>query len=214
MFIEIKNKDKTDGLIKLQNQSIILNLLSMLILFLVLLVERNYQIKEIFSSYLSDYHNVNFLFDVILLLPMCLNYFLILKTFNQIKLKKLNKIIRHTLNIGFLLWLILATISESHITLDEIAIAFYLFFLMDLLFTLKLKNTLSEIDLTMDTKLFFMFGFILSLVILFFFYFSNNLSFYGVSIFFIFLGVYISLILMNIYFIFNVLFKSTKAKEI
>jgi uncharacterized protein YacL len=108
----------------------------------------------------------------------------------------------------------LATISESHITLDEIAIAFYLFFLMDLLFTLKLKNTLSEIDLTMDTKLFFMFGFILSLVILFFFYFSNNLSFYGVSIFFIFLGVYISLILMNIYFIFNVLFKSTKAKEI
>ena len=214
MFIEIKNKDKTDGLIKLQNQSIILNLLSMLILFLVLLVERNYQIKEIFSSYLSDYHNVNFLFDVILLLPMCLNYFLILKTFNQIKLKKLNKIIRHTLNIGFLLWLILATISESHITLDEIAIAFYLFFLMDLLFTLKLKNTLSEIDLTMDTKLFFMFGFILSLVILFFFYFSNNLSFYGVSIFFIFLGVYISLILMNIYFMFNVLIKSTKAKEI
>ena len=214
MFIEIKNKDKTDGLIKLQNQSIILNLLSMLILFLVLLVERNYQIKEIFSSYLSDYNNVNFLFDVILLLPMCLNYFLILKTFNQIKLKKLNKIIRHTLNIGFLLWLILATISESHITLDEIAIAFYLFFLMDLLFTLKLKNTLSEIDLTMDTKLFFMFGFILSLVILFFFYFSNNLSFYGVSIFFIFLGVYISLILMNIYFMFNVLIKSTKAKEI
>ena len=214
MFVEIKNKEKIDGLIKLQNQSIILNLLSMLILFLVLLIERNYHIKEIFSSYLSDYHNVNFLFDVILLLPMCLNYFLILKTFNQIKLKKLNKIIRHILNIGFLLWLILTTISESHITLDEIAIAFYLFFLMDLLFTLKLKNTLSEIDLTMDTKLFFTFGFILSLVILFFFYFSNNLSLYGVSIFFIFLGVYISLILMNIYFMFNVLIKSTKVKEI
>jgi hypothetical protein len=135
----LENLENKQALIKKLNVSINLNLLIMLLLFVNLYtVKIHLFVNE--KSHLSEVICGFVLFAIILL-----NYLITLKWLKSIKLVRFSQNIRHLLNCLFMCWLLLAIFSEGRIALHEISIPLYLFFLIDLFFTLQQKNMLKKL---------------------------------------------------------------------
>ena len=183
------------GFLSNLNTSIGLNLSMFSVMFIYLITVKNNSFKDE-AHYLSE-----FVFGSILLILMTFNYILFLKTSRIQKISSLNKFVRHSLNIGFLVWMVLAVSSNGAIGIVEICPALFLFFLLELFQTLNQKIHLLKVNSKFNFKLISLSAFTLIGVIMLFFYFvyNFNLSPLQFLIHFLIYGIYSSLILVNTY---------------
>ncbi|MFM7682715.1 MAG: hypothetical protein ACKO7P_08215 [Bacteroidota bacterium] len=183
------------GFLSNLNTSIALNLSMFTILFIYLMTEKNHTFKD------GVHYHSEFVFGVILLVLMTFNYILFLRTSSIQKTSSLNRIVRHTLNIGFMVWMVLAVSSHGAIGIVEICPALFLFFLLELFQTLNQKTHLLKVNSKINSKLIFLSTFTFVGIIMLFFYFVYNLSLSPLQMFIYFsvYGIYSSLIFVNVY---------------
>lgn len=205
----LENLENKQALIKKINVSISLNLLTMLLLFMNLYtVKIHLFVNE--KSHLSEVICGFVLFAIILL-----NYLITLKWLKSIKLVRFSQNIRHLLNCVIMCWLLLAIFSEGRIALHEISIPLYLFFLIDLFFTLQQKNMLLKHSFFVMNKYLLISVFILSFILTAFLSFQFDIRFdIDLLNFFILCGSFSFFIVINSFMLFSGRFQSTQNNTI
>ena len=209
MNSSIENLENKQLLIKKLNFSISLNLLTMLLLFVNL-----YTIKK--HLFVNEKLNLSeVIYGIILFAMILINYLIILKWLKSIKLIRFSRNIRHILNCVILCWLLFAIFSEGRIALHEISIPLYLFFLIDLFFTLQQKNMLLKLSFFVTLKYLLISVIILSITVTAFLTFQFKLSIdIDLLNFFILCGSFSFFIVANSFMLFNGRFESTQKNTV
>jgi len=189
---------KPDRFSKNLNTMMALNFICMFIMFIKIMIDRHcidftYELKI----------ELEFIFQFILLIPILMLSFLVVKTMTKFNTSKFIRIFRYTLQLVLILWYILTLISEQRIAINEIAMAFYMFFLIELIFVLKQKIMLDKTASTLDLKHFHLAGFVNSAVLMAYLYFIMRFDSLSLEFFIILFirAIYFSLISINIFLI-------------
>ncbi len=208
MYTKIKTSESSINVLRRINISIGFDLFSILVLFVYFLILKNHLIREelLKSSEMSV--------GVLLFISMLFNYLLIIGLLKRFELTKFHRIGRHVLHLGFLSWLILAISSNGGISINEISIVLFLFYLIELLITLQQKQKLLHPESKVQLKLLFIGGFILSSVQMYFFFLTDRMDL-SINLLFmiVFCGIYFSLIISVSYLLFSPIFKRNKSND-
>ena len=208
MITKIKTSESSINVLRRINISIGFVLFSILVLFVYFLIIKNHLIREELLK------RSEIIVGVLLFISMLFNYLLIIGLLKRFELTKFHRISRHVLHLGFLTWVVLAIFSNRGISINEISIGLFLFFLLDLLFQSKQKQRLFHPESKVQLRLLFIGGFILSSVLMFFFYLADQMDM-SINLLFmiVFCGIFNSLIISVSYLLFSPIFTRNKSND-
>jgi hypothetical protein len=186
---KIKTSDSAVGVLRKFNLAFGLNLFPILVLFIYLLCIKYHLFRD------ESYKRFEISVLALLFINMLFNYFLNIAIVKRLELTNFHRITRHVLYIGFLSWLILAISSSGGISINEISIVLFLFYLIELLITLQQTQKLLHPESKVQLKLLFIGGFILSSFQMYFFFLTDRM-YLSIDLLFmiVFCGIYFSLV--------------------